>query len=399
MLADKAEEERLSTPQRDAHPQEKASPQGEAPPQRDDHPQGKAFPQGGAPPQRDDHPQGKAFPQGGAPPQLGDAASLLQSSFWAKVKERYGWSSLWFEDPPCSGGPLLLLYRRLAPGCTLAYIPHADPVGEEPEALFRLSRQLKEKLPSGTCVLRWDLPWIRPIDDPGTFPDLTRYFQKAPVDIQPPRTVLIDLSPDEESILKAMKSKTRYNVKLAFRKGVEVSEEGIESINQWYSLYEETARRDKIAIHPHSYYRSIFELADAESDGPDLLLYMARYQESGEALAGIVVSRYKGRATYLYGASSNSKRNLMPAYALQWRAMKDAKAAGCREYDLFGIPPADDPDHPMHGLYRFKTGFGGTLVARPGCWDFPFKPLGYQGYRLLEKIRRWYYLDFRKNRS
>ncbi len=86
----------------------------------------------------------------------------------------------------------------------------------------------------------------------------------------------------------------------------------------------------------------------------------------------------------------------MPAYALQWEAIKQAAEAGCTSYDFFGIPPADNPEHPMHGLYRFKTGFGGEILHRPGCWDFPYKKSAYKAFKSLEKARNYYYKNLRK---
>jgi len=119
----------------------------------------------------------------------------------------------------------------------------------------------------------------------------------------------------------------------------------------------------------------------------------------GDLLAGIIVAFYGGRATYLYGASSNEKRNLMPAYALQWEAIKQAKDLGCREYDFFGIPPTHDKSHPMHGLFQFKTGFGGEIHHYYGAWDFPYGKLFYGFYRLVERLRLWYYKGFRKRKN
>jgi lipid II:glycine glycyltransferase (peptidoglycan interpeptide bridge formation enzyme) len=98
---------------------------------------------------------------------------------------------------------------------------------------------------------------------------------------------------------------------------------------------------------------------------------------------------FRGKeATYLYGASSNIKRNLMAPYALQWKAIQDAQSSGCIVYDLFGIPPNEDPDHPMAGLYRFKTGFGGSIIHRPGSWDYPCKPLLYTLFKRAEHLRK-----------
>jgi len=105
-------------------------------------------------------------------------------------------------------------------------------------------------------------------------------------------------------------------------------------------------------------------------------------------LAAIVVLFRGKEATYLYGASSNNKRNLMAPYALQWRAMQDAKEMGCKNYDLFGIPPNEDPEHPMAGLYRFKTGFGGQIIHRPGSWDFAYNGFIYNLFSIAEKLRK-----------
>ncbi|MCK5197866.1 MAG: peptidoglycan bridge formation glycyltransferase FemA/FemB family protein, partial [Spirochaetales bacterium] len=210
-------------------------------------------------------------------------------------------------------------------------------------------------------------------------------------------TVIISLNEDEENILARMKSKTRYNIRLSFRKGVVVQRTGAEVLDEWYRLYEETALRDKITIHSKAYYRKIFELSEGESESeekPEIILFNAVYND--QILAGIIVARYGSRATYLYGASSNEHRNLMPAYALQWEAIKYAKEKGCTEYDLFGIPPENDPDHPMSGLYRFKTGFGGDILHRPGCWDLPLKPVVYRVYRWAESLRLFYYKKIRK---
>jgi lipid II:glycine glycyltransferase (peptidoglycan interpeptide bridge formation enzyme) len=117
-----------------------------------------------------------------------------------------------------------------------------------------------------------------------------------------------------------------------------------------------------------------------------LCLYIASHDSDN--LAAIIVLFYGKDATYLYGASSNNKRNLMAPYALQWKAIQDAKEMGCQYYDLFGIPPNDDPNHPMAGLYRFKTGFGGKIVHRPGSWDYPYKPFIYTLFNIAEALRK-----------
>ena len=216
----------------------------------------------------------------------------------------------------------------------------------------------------------------------------------APDNIQPPDTVLVDLTATEDEILGRMKSKWRYNIRLAEKKGVEVRRGAVKDIEIFYDLYKTTSRRDGIAIHNKEYYLDLLERGQSvASKDTRVDLYIASYQ--GEPLAAIITLFAGVEAVYLYGASSNSHRNLMPAYLLQWVAIKDAKAAGCKVYDMYGIPPTDDEGHPMHGLYRFKTGFGGKIVHRPGSLDIPLSPL-YGFYVLGERGRNFWYKRVKK---
>jgi lipid II:glycine glycyltransferase (peptidoglycan interpeptide bridge formation enzyme) len=221
-------------------------------------------------------------------------------------------------------------------------------------------------------------------------------FSRAAADVPPPDSVLVGLAGDEAAILGAMKPKWRYNIGLAEKKGVKVrsvnagsisTENGAADLAGYYKIYRETAARDGISIHGIEYYRVLFE--EAAKHGIDARLYMASHE--GEDIAGIVTLFRGTGAVYLYGASSNNKRNLMAPYALQWKAMQDAKVSGCSSYDMFGIPPKppeDDPGHPMAGLYRFKTGFSGNIIHRPGSWDYPCRPLAKAFFLTAEKTRK-----------
>jgi lipid II:glycine glycyltransferase (peptidoglycan interpeptide bridge formation enzyme) len=197
-----------------------------------------------------------------------------------------------------------------------------------------------------------------------------------------------------------MKPKWRYNIKLAIRKGVTVRKGTLNDIPVFYRLYQETAHRDGIAIHSESYYRNLLELSASIRISitdctyyPEVTLYLAEYE--GTALASIITLFTPYEAVYLYGASSNENRNVMPAYLLQWTAICDAKKYGSRYYDLYGIPPSDDEQHPMHGLYRFKTGFGGSLIHRPGSIDVKLSFV-YRWYRLGEQMRIFWYKKVKK---
>lgn len=322
--------------------------------------------------------------------------NILQSSFWGELKEDFGWISYSFDF---NGTALLVLVRKIFGRYSIAYIPHGPQFLQQDQTGFKLrdmGMEIKKSLPPGCFAVRYDLPSGICQVTPVLF-NMGPELKKAPSDIQPPDTVIISLNEDEENILGRMKSKTRYNIRLSFRKGVVVHRAGVEALDDWYRLYEETALRDRIAIHSKAYYRKIFELSGGESgpgERPEIVLFNAVYND--QILAGIIIACYGSRATYLYGASSNEHRNLMPSYGLQWEAIKYAKEKGCTEYDLFGIPPENDPDHPMSGLYRFKTGFGGDILHRPGCWDLPLKPVIYRVYRVAESARTFYYKKIRK---
>ncbi len=325
-----------------------------------------------------------------------ESNNILQSAFWGNLKGAFGWESFSFEYKETS---ILVLVRKIFGKYSIAYIPHGPelPVNDQTGTRLKdIGLEVKKILPSGCFLIRFDLPSGILKTDPVKF-NIGPELKKASSDIQPPDTVIISLAENEEDILLRMKSKTRYNIRLSFRKGVVVEKTGLEALDDWYKLYEETALRDKISIHTKLYYKKIFELSmdeEAPKESPEVVMFRADYND--QFLAGIIVAVYGNRATYLYGASSNEHRNLMPAYALQWEAIKYAKGKGCFEYDLFGIPPGNNPDHPMSGLYRFKTGFGGEILHRPGCWDLPLKPVVYRFYRWAESARLFYYKKIRK---
>ena len=297
----------------------------------------------------------------------------------------------------------MVLRRRIGP-FTIAYSPHAFGDDGDLSAAIPLPEAVESfRAGIGTApptLLRWDVPWPKAAVDRDGWIDAG--LRPAPVRVQPPDTVIVPLSRNEDELLAAMRSKTRYNVRLAAKRGVTVERytgpETLTPLRRWYALYRETAIRDRIGIHPYRYYetvvRTAVEMQRAGEHAPRLAVYTAYHE--GDLLAGIVVASWAGTSTYLYGASSNVKRNLMASYLLQWSAMRAAAAAGYQRYDLFGIPPTDDPSHPMHGLYRFKTGFGGEILHRGGAWDIPFRPVTSGMYRRAEAFRGWYHYRFLK---
>jgi lipid II:glycine glycyltransferase (peptidoglycan interpeptide bridge formation enzyme) len=326
----------------------------------------------------------------------------LQSAFWGTFKARFGWSASGFLAGWAPGGirPLLALYRPLGPGVSFVYVPWGPELPEDfpPDAASRqgalaeLARALRPFY-RNAAFIRFDPPWYEKGAE--VFPSpLEKPFLRAAQDVQPPDSVVVDLDRPAEAVLESMKPKGRYNIRLAARKGVALRRADEAGLPVFYRLLQETAQRDGIAVHSLAYYETLFALSreyaavDGQKAGtqPDVRLYIAG--EGGDDLAALIMLIRREQAVYLYGASSDRKRNLMAPYGLQWKAMEEAQAAGCREYDLFGIPPRDDPAHPLAGLYRFKTSFGGAVIHRCGSWDYPYRPVVTGLFNAAWKMRK-----------
>ncbi len=210
---------------------------------------------------------------------------------------------------------------------------------------------------------------------------------KAPKEIQPRNTIMVDLVPAEDEVLAQMKSKWRYNIRLAEKKGVTVRESiAADDLDEFYRLAEITARRDKFHIHERKYYQVLLNtLAPAGL----ARLFIAEYQ--GKILAASLVSFYKDTATYMHGVSSDENRNLMAPHLLQWRAMQAAKRRGCTRYDLYGVAPAESAgalNHPWSGITRYKEGFGGKRVDYIGAYDIVYRPFWYGVMKIAMKIKK-----------
>ena len=356
--------------------------------------------------------------------------TFLQTPFWCEFKSRHGWKYKRFEltvnfpkndeDIDTQIMEVSVLTRNFAHNLfSIAYIPlfpkllFENMTAEEqtPELaafICELAKEMKEYLPNNVIAIRFD-PYIdfesledREIFNIGMktvcFADRLKLY-KNKVDIQPPDTALVDLTASEEDILARMHSKWRYNIRLSERKGVIVqrylgnSNNLSEIIDKFYELTKETNARDGNSSHAKVYYEDLIRSSAAEieqkKDVPVVSLYIAEHE--GEKIAAIMTLFSHDEAIYLYGASSNNKRNLMPNHLLQWTAMKDAKAYGSCFYDMYGMPPeGEDENHPMHGLYMFKANFGGRIIHRIGSWDVYLKPV-YRLYAFAEAIRAWWF--------
>jgi len=199
---------------------------------------------------------------------------------------------------------------------------------------------------------------------------------------------VLDLRPDEKDILAGMKEKWRYNVRLAARKGVTIRKgSGQADLDTFYHIYETTSERDSFFIHDKRHYEDVMRLYGAGDEDGRAALLLAEHE--GQAIAGIIVLRLGRWSWYMYGASSNEQRNLMPNHLLQWTGMQWAKSHGCWYYNFRGIPDVLEEGQELWGVYVFKRGFGGYPLRFLETHDLVYSPLVYTAYlRLLEVKRR-----------
>ncbi len=189
----------------------------------------------------------------------------------------------------------------------------------------------------------------------------------------------------EEELLQSFKSKCRYNIGLAKRKGVSCGVWGKERLGDFEKLMVETGERDGFRVRSQEYFARMMDAL-----GDCCRLYLCDYE--GQALSGAICVQYGGRTCYVYGASTGAHREVMPNYLMQWEMIRWAVESGCDIYDFQGVPCWYDETHPNYGVYRFKTGFNGRLAIYAGefrlvfskryktAFDHAMKWVGYQKF-------------------
>ncbi len=214
-------------------------------------------------------------------------------------------------------------------------------------------------------------------------------FRKAFEEMQPENSLVIDLAKTEEEILSGMKQKGRYNIKIARNAGLLISSDNKkgEMLDNFYWLYTETAKRQKITFRAKAYFEKLLDNLGGK-DYARLYNVYARNPDDGKVLSAAIVVYSGEKAIYLFGASSDEHRNLMAPYLMQWQMIRDAKEKGYKTYDFFGIAPNDDENHPWAGITRFKKQFGGEEIKILGSYDLVFKPFEYKVFKMAEKLRR-----------
>ncbi len=307
-------------------------------------------------------------------------AHLLQSAAWGSLKSGFGWQIERVRSADCGAQ---ILFRGLPLGFSVAYIPKG-PIGTNWAALWPEIEMLCRK--RGAIFLKIE---------PDAWDDETDLAERLPgfsadgVPVQPRRTITLSLEGDEEEWLLRMKQKTRYNIRLAAKKGVVV--EPSADVEEFHALMQVTGSRDGFSVHSLEYYRRAYELFHTHGQ---VELLIARYE--GRPLAGLMVFARGSRSWYFYGASNDEERNRMPAYLLQWEAMRWAASQGCTEYDLWGVPDAEEEQleaqfeqrsDGLWGVYRFKRGFGGQLLRAAPTFEKALNLPLYHLYRWWARRR------------
>lgn len=317
-------------------------------------------------------------------------AHLLQTTAWGELKAAFGWDVIRVATGVSEGtAGAQILFRPLPLGFSLAYIPKGPlPTAHAPDSTFAdahpwrtLWQEIDRLCRSRRAVfLKVELDTLDSCPaDPAVLPG----FQPSTHTIQPCRTLIVNLRGDEQELLARMKQKTRYNVRLALKRGVIVRPSS--EIELFYRMMRETGERERFGVHTLDYYQKVYDLFHPRGQCE---LLLAEYEQT--PLAALMVFANGQRAWYFYGASVAAYREYMPTYLLQWEAMRWARAQGCTDYDLWGVPDTDEEtleaqftgrSDGLWGVYRFKRGFGGQLRRAPDPLDRVYQPFLYRLYQ------------------
>jgi peptidoglycan pentaglycine glycine transferase (the first glycine) len=357
---------------------------------------------------------------------------FLQTYEWGQVKAQGGWQPLYavwtldgdwrveqdvslfssLQSPPIAA--CLILRRRvpiagLGAKLCMLYCPKGPSVDWNAPLRKRVLDDLQGfARRQGAIFLKLDPDVVLARGVPGAEDEITepggvavradltaRGWHFSDEQIQFRNTVLLDVFASEDELLARMKQKTRYNVRLATKKGVSVRVGGEADWPLLYQMYAETAARDGFIIRDENYYQTVWRVFQSSIVNPKSSMPFAEpliAEVEGEPVAAVFLFAFAGRAYYVYGMSRQAHREKMPTYLLQWEAMKWAKARGCTMYDLWGAPDEFDESDSMWGVFRFKEGLGGQVLRTLGAWDFAPNPLWYAMYtrvmpRVLDMMR------------
>jgi lipid II:glycine glycyltransferase (peptidoglycan interpeptide bridge formation enzyme) len=312
---------------------------------------------------------------------------FLQTAEWGELKSRFGWEPVRLIT---GGSGAQILFRQLPLGFTIAYVPKAQAAQIALEGAAGLWAEVDDLCRRKRAILckhepdAWEAVGESGRHGEGWTTQAVRAMVPSRHNVQPRRTITVDLRPTEDAILGRMKQKCRYNIRLAEKKGVTVR--AWEDTTAFHAMLLITAKRDEFAVHSAAYYQRAYDLF---RPGGMCELLVAEFEE--RPLAALMVFARGRRAWYVYGGSTDAERERMPNHLLQWEAMRWARERGCEEYDLWGVPDEEQEtleagfaqrNEGLWGVYRFKRGFGGDLRRAVQAVDRVYNPLLYRAYLL-----------------
>lgn len=316
---------------------------------------------------------------------------ILQTWEWGELKAKTGWKPIRLvaERAGQIVGAISILKRKVPMGnWSIFYAPRGPVLDIEDQDVWNsLLQGVKNQAKKHNAIfLKIDpdvkddnTQWQQRISESGF-----KAVDKGPgfEGVQPRFVFRLDITPDEETLLANCHQKTRYNIRLAEKRGVEIVENAPrEQLETFYRILSETATRDKFLIRPFSYYEAFYDILVPQGLGE---MFLATYK--GEVIAGTLAFKLGDKAWYIYGASSNAHRNVMPNYLIQWKMICWAKQHGCTMYDFRGVPGDVSESHPLYGLVKFKRGFNGEYTKFIGEYDLVYKPAIYRLYHFAEPL-------------
>jgi lipid II:glycine glycyltransferase (peptidoglycan interpeptide bridge formation enzyme) len=330
---------------------------------------------------------------------------LLQLWEWGEVKEKFGWKAsqyVWKVGDDLLGAALILEREIRIPifgSMKMLYIPKGPLMMDWADENARkiIFEGLREiAVQRNAFLLKIEPEVVLGYGESGDVSEIGGEIEAelknndwiySNEQIQFRNTAVLDISADEDGLLAGMKQKTRYNVRLATRKGVSVKVGTRDDFESIFSIYTETAIRDGFAVREKKYYFSVWNTFYDERMLSPLIA-----EVEGEIVAAVMLFHSGEKSWYIYGMSSGKHRNKMPTYLLQWEAIRTAKGKGCKIYDMWGAPEKFGEMDPLWGVYRMKKGLGGKVVRTIGSYDLPLKKFQYWLYtrvwpRLMDLIR------------
>lgn len=314
-------------------------------------------------------------------------AHLLQTHAWGQLKAAFGWKPLPVAirdgEGRITAGVQLLLRRLPLRLGWLAYAPYGPLVdwGDTAQVTQLQAAIDRAARGAGAAFLK-----IEPgfgLDGA----DFARFgYRPSPQTVQPPRTIMLDITGSEDDILARMNQGTRRNIRKSEKHEVAIRHGTRADVSRFNALLAETGNRAEFGVHAPEYYERAYDLFAPQGRAALIL-----GSTGGQDLAGVMVFALGARAWYFYGASSDRERQRMASYGVQWAGIQWARAQGARTYDMYGVPDADPDVLEAHfaersdglwGVYRFKRGWGGQVIRSAGAWDRVYNRLVYAAYRL-----------------